>query len=54
MATFGEIIYMTLDLLKERADDAYYTEEHIIFLASKMRSLLLERKYKNSNRTSFA
>ena len=54
MATFGEIIYMTLDLLKEHADDSYYTEEHIIFLASKMRALLLERKYKNSNRMSFA
>ena len=54
MATFGEITYMVLDLLKEHADDSYYTEEHIIFLASKMRALLLERKYKNSNRMSFA
>ena len=54
MATFAEITYAILDLLKERVDDAYYTEEHIIFLASKMRALLLERKYKNSNRTSFA
>ena len=53
MATFGEITYMVLDLLKEHADDAYYTEEHIIFLASKMRALLLERKYKNSNRMMF-
>ena len=53
MATFGEITYMALDLLKEHADDAYYTEEHIIFLASKMRALLLERKYRNSRNTSF-
>ena len=53
MATFGEIIYSVLDLLKERSDDAYYTEEHIMFLASKMRALLLERKYKNSNRMMF-
>lgn len=53
MATFGEITYIILDLLKEHADDAYYTEEHIIFLASKMRGLLLERKYKNSNRMMY-
>lgn len=53
MATFGEITYMVLDLMKELADDSYYTEEHIIFLASKMRSLLLERKYKNSRNQTF-
>ena len=54
MATFGEVVYMVLDLLKERADDAYYTEEHIIFLASKMRALLLERKYKGSRNGVFS
>ena len=53
MATFGQIVYMVLDLLKEHADDAYYTEEHIIFLAGKMRALLLERKYKNTNRMAY-
>ena len=53
MATFGEITYMVLDLMKEIQDDAYYTEEHIIFLASKMRALLLERKYKNSRNQTF-
>lgn len=52
-ATFGEIIYSILDLLKERVDDAYYTEEHITFLASKMRALLLERKYRNNRNTGF-
>ena len=54
MATFGEIVYMVLDMLKEHSDDAYYTEEHIIFLASKMRALLLERKYKNSRNGSYS
>lgn len=39
---------MVLDLLKERSDDAYYTEEHVMFLASKMRALLIDRKYKNT------
>ena len=53
MATFGQVVYMCLDLLKESVDDAYYTEEHIIFLASKMRALLLERKYRNSRNQTF-
>ena len=53
MATFREIVYMVLDLMKERSDDAYYTEEHILFLASKMRVLLLERKYRGSRNTSY-
>ena len=53
MATFGEIVYSVLDLLKERVDDAYYTEEHVIFLASKMRALLLDRKYKGSRNAAF-
>ena len=53
MATFGEIVYMTLDLLKERSDDSFYTEEHIIFLASKMRALLLERKYKATRNSTY-
>lgn len=53
MATFREIVYMTLDLLKEHSDDAYYTEEHIIFLAQKMRALVLEKKYKGARNTAF-
>ena len=54
MATFGQIIYMVLDLLKEHSDDAYYTEEHILFLASRMRALLLERKYRRSRNSGFS
>ena len=46
MATYGEMIYMCLDVLKEHSDDAYYTEEHIMFLLKKMRALLLNKKYK--------
>lgn len=53
MATFGEIAYMVLDQMKELADDSYFTEEHVIFLASHMRNLLLERKYKNSRNQTF-
>ena len=53
MATFAEITYAVLDILKERADDAYYTEEHIIFLAKHFRTFLLERKYKNSRNSTW-
>ena len=44
---------MVLDMLKERSDDAFYSEEHIVFLASRMRALLLERKYKGSRNSTF-
>ena len=53
MATFGEIVSMVLDQMKFRSDDSYYTEEHIIFLASKMRALLLERKYKTTRNSTY-
>ena len=53
MATFGEITYMVLDILKERADDAYYTEEHILFLARMFRNFLIERKYKNTRNSTW-
>lgn len=53
MATFGQIIYMVSDLLKESTDDSFYTEEHILFIANKMRSLLLERKYRGSRNQAF-
>lgn len=44
---------MVLDLLKQRSDDAYYTEEHVVFLLGKIRSALLERKYRGSMRSVF-
>lgn len=53
MATYGQIVHMCLDILKERSDDAYYTEEHMLFLARTMRAVLLERKYKKSRNKSF-
>lgn len=54
MATYREIVYMVLDLLKERSDDAYYTEEHIIFLASRVRDALLEKTYGTARFTSIS
>lgn len=48
MATYGEMVYMCLDILKESSKDSFYTEDHILFLLKKMRALLLERKYKTT------
>lgn len=45
MITFRQAVYMVLDLLKELSDDAYYTEEHIMFLLSRARATLLKKKY---------
>lgn len=36
---------MVLDELKEHSDDAYYTEDHIIYLVTNWRAALLEKKY---------
>lgn len=54
MATFREMVYMVLDLLKERSDDAYYTEEHVLFLLSKIRALLLEKKYRGARNAAYS
>lgn len=43
--TYREIAYMCLDQLKIASDDSYYTVEHVIFLVSKVRALLLRQKY---------
>ena len=53
MATFGEIVYAVLDLIKEHSDDAFYTEEHVLFFVTKIRAVLLERKYKQSRNSAF-
>lgn len=45
--TYREIVYMCLDQLKLVSDDSTYTEDHIIFLASKIRGMLLKQQYKD-------
>jgi len=45
MNTYREIVYMCLDQLKLLSDDAYYTQDHIIFLADKYRAALLKQAY---------
>lgn len=45
MAKYKEIVSMVLDMLKLKADDSTFTEEHIIFLAGRYRSFLLKQRY---------
>lgn len=45
--TYREVVYSILDLLKQSSDDSYYTEEHALFLASKMRAAILKQTYSN-------
>jgi hypothetical protein len=47
MATYRELIHLCLDELKVLSDDAYFTEEHCLFLLSKYRSMLLKQQYKD-------
>lgn len=42
---YKEIVYMVLDELKINSDDSFFTEDHIIFLASKYRNFLLKQRY---------
>ena len=43
--TYREIVYMCLDSLKVASDDSYMTEEHVLFLVSKIRALILKQRY---------
>lgn len=45
MATYRELVYMTLDELKIQSDDSYFEEEHVIFLINKYRPFLLKQRY---------
>lgn len=43
--TYRELVYIVLDELKLLSDDAYYTEEHVLFLLKVYRAQLLYQKY---------
>ena len=49
MSTYKELIYICLDLLKNKSDDSFYTEDHVIYLLDKFRIVLLEQKYSKTN-----
>lgn len=45
MNTYREIVYMVLDQLKIASDDSYITEEHVLYLVSKIRAMILKQRY---------
>lgn len=47
MTTYRELIYLVLDILKLASDDSYYTEDHVMFLLSKYRGVILKQQYKD-------
>lgn len=51
MSTYREVVYMCLDELKFISDDAYFTQDHIIFLADKYRAFLLKKNYTDLKKT---
>ena len=48
-----EIVYMVLDLAKANtSDDAFFTEEHVIFLLKKYRSFLIKKEQEKQRATT--
>lgn len=47
-----ELVYQILDELKIHSDDAFFTEEHVIFLCKKYRSLLLKKEQEKEKGSS--
>ena len=43
--TYREIVYIILDEIKSVSDDAFFTEDHIIFLIGKLRTFLIKQRY---------
>ena len=51
MSKYREIVYLIQDELKVHSDDAKFTEDHIIFLATKYRTFLLKQRYSDIRRS---
>ena len=47
-----EIIYACMDLAKLISDDTILTEEHVLFLCKKFRSLLIKKEQEKEKATS--
>lgn len=47
MATWRQMVYMVLDELKLISKDSVFTEDHTIFLLSKIRGMVLKQQYKD-------
>lgn len=50
MSTYRELVYMVHDEMKRVSDDAFYTDEHVIFLLNKFRSYILKREYSSAKK----
>lgn len=48
--TLREVVFMCMDEIKLSSDDAFYTEDHIVFLLSKYRSFILKKELERENR----
>lgn len=44
MATYRELVSLCLDEVKLNSDDAFFTEDHVIFLLSKYRALIIKQE----------
>ena len=44
MATYRELIYICLDEVKQRSDDSFFTEAHVLFLLDTFRKYLLKQQ----------
>lgn len=45
MSTYREAVYMVLDQLKLASDDAYFTQDHVVYLLDKVRAYILKKEY---------
>lgn len=48
--TYRELVYMIKDLLKDASDDSHFTEDHIVFLINKYRSMFIRKYYKEESK----
>jgi hypothetical protein len=48
--TYRELIYIILDQIKATSDDSAITEDHALFLANKVRALILKQRYSDVKR----
>lgn len=42
---YKDIVYMVLDEIKSTSDDAFFTEEHVLFLVNNYRNFILKQRY---------
>ena len=48
--TLREAVYMCMDEVKLNSDDSFFTEDHVVFLLGKYRSLVLKKEMEKENK----